>query len=710
VLGLYPGDPQPLGIEAAGVVIEVGPGVAGLAPGDRVFGLLPGSMGSSCVVDRRLIVPIPAGWGFAEAAAVPSAFLTAWFGLRDVADVRAGDRVLVHAAAGGVGMAATQLATLWGAEVFGTASPGKHYMLRAAGLEDDHIASSRTTDFAEEFRAATGGRGVDVVLNSLAGEFVDASLRLLAQGGRFAELGKTDIRTGLDVTYRAFDLVDAGPDRIQKILTEIVNLFAAGTLKHLPVLTVPFGRAREAFRLMAQARHVGKVVLTTAPYGDGTALITGGTGTLGGLVARHLVAEHGVRNLVLTSRQGAAAPSTADLVADLTAMGADVRVAACDVADRDALADLLAGVEPPLTAVVHAAGVLDDGVVGSLSPERLAAVVRPKADAAWHLHELTRGVNLAAFVLFSSAAGTFGGPGQGNYAAANTALDALAEYRRSVRLPAVSIAWGPWAAESTMTGALGGGDRARISRSGIRPLESTEALALLDAACRTGSGALVAIRLDTAALVRQADRLPAVLSGLVRPPARVRHTGAAALLKRLAGLAGDQQRRAVLDVVRGHAAAVLGHTRASAVDSSRGFLDAGFDSLTAVELRNRLRDASGLRLAATVVFDHPTPDALARHILEELMVPAQAPAGQGDRGGDPDGELRRAIANISLDRLREAGLLDDLSRLAGVAPPPTHPTDAKGPQGDPAGLLDSLESMGIDDLLKIANDDQLRMD
>ncbi|MDB1090388.1 SDR family NAD(P)-dependent oxidoreductase [Streptomyces sp. ACA25] len=713
VLGLYPGDPQPLGIEAAGVVTEVGPGVDGLVPGDRVFGLLPGSMGSSCVADRRLMVLVPAGWGYAEAAAVPSAFLTAWFGLRDVADVQPGDRVLIHAAAGGVGMAATQLAKLWGAEVFGTASPGKHDVLRAAGLAHDHIASSRTTDFAGEFKAATAGHGVDVVLNSLAGEFVDASLGLLAPGGRFAELGKTDIRTGLDVSYRAFDLVDAGPDRIQEILVEVVDLFAAGALTRLPVRTVPIGRAREAFRLMAQARHVGKVVLTTAPYGDGTALITGGTGTLGGLVARHLVAEHGVRNLVLTSRQGAAAPGAADLVADLTAMGADIRVAACDVADRDALAALLAGIEPPLTAVVHAAGVLDDGVVGLLTPARLAAVLRPKADAAWHLHELTRGADLAAFVLFSSAAGTFGGPGQGNYAAANTALDALAEYRRAGGLPAVSLAWGPWAAESTMTGGLGGGDRARMTRRGVRPLASDEALALLDAACRTGSGALVALRLDTAALVRQAAPLHALLGGLVRPPARAPRTDAAALPARLAGLGEDQRRRVVLDVVRGHAAAVLGHARASAVDSTRGFLDAGFDSLTAVELRNRLRDATGLRLAATVVFDHPTPDAMARHVLEGLAVPSTAPsqAPAGERDGDPDGELRRAIAAIPLDRLRAAGLLDDLSRLAGVAvPAPTRTTDSNGAQAGPPALLDSLESMGIDDLLKIANDDQLRRD
>ncbi|CUW26407.1 Phenolphthiocerol synthesis polyketide synthase type I Pks15/1 [Streptomyces reticuli] len=715
VLGLYPGAPQPLGIEAAGTVTETGPGVTDLAAGDRVFGLLPGSMGSAAVADRRLLAPVPDDWSFTRAAAVPSAFLTAWFALHDVARVRAGDRVLVHAAAGGVGMAAVQVARLLGAEVFATASPGKHGVLRGMGLDEAHVASSRDTGFADRFPR------MDVVLNSLAGEFVDASLRLLGPGGRFVELGKTDLRDPAGITYRAVDLADAGPDRIQEMLTDLLALLAAGDLAHLPVRGVPMGRAREAFRFMAQARHTGKLVLTTAPYGDGTVLITGGTGTLGGLVARHLVTEHGVRDLLLVGRRGTEPPA----VADLRAAGARVRVAACDVSDRAALGALLADVEPPLTAVVHAAGVLDDGTLASLTPERLTAVLRPKADAAWHLHELTAGTDLSAFVLFSSAAGTFGAPGQGNYAAANTALDALAEHRRARGLPAVSLAWGPWAAESAMTGGLSGGDRARMTRAGVRPLTAAEALALLDAACRTTSGALAALRLDTAALTAGPGAPHALLRDLVRRPAGPAREDTAAqpaLPERLAGLGEEQRRRAVLDVVRRGAAAVLGHTRVSAVDTARGFLDLGFDSLTAVELRNRLTEATGVRLAATVVFDHPTPAALARHLLTELAPRIQAARTAAPAAGDPDAELRAAIAAIPLDRLRQAGLLDELARLAGLAvPPQDHPAQqqpapddhaddpADGPEDDgPDELMDALDDMSIDDLIRIAHDERPR--
>ncbi|MGV9762030.1 SDR family NAD(P)-dependent oxidoreductase, partial [Streptomyces tricolor] len=573
----------------------------------------------------------------------------------------------------------------------------------------------RDTGFADRFPR------MDVVLNSLAGEFVDASLRLLGPGGRFVELGKTDLRDPAGITYRAVDLADAGPDRIQEMLSDLLALLAAGDLAHLPVRGVPMGRAREAFRFMAQARHTGKLVLTTAPYGDGTVLITGGTGTLGGLVARHLVTEHGVRDLLLVGRRGTEPPA----VADLRAAGARVRVAACDVSDRAALGALLADVEPPLTAVVHAAGVLDDGTLASLTPERLTAVLRPKADAAWHLHELTAGTDLSAFVLFSSAAGTFGAPGQGNYAAANTALDALAEHRRARGLPAVSLAWGPWAAESAMTGGLSGGDRARMTRSGVRPLTAAEALALLDAACRTTSGALAALRLDTAALTAGPGAPHALLRDLVRRPAGPAREDTAAqpaLPERLAGLGEEQRRRAVLDVVRRGAAAVLGHTRVSAVDTARGFLDLGFDSLTAVELRNRLTEATGVRLAATVVFDHPTPAALARHLLTELAPRIQAARTAAPAAGDPDAELRAAIAAIPLDRLRQAGLLDELARLAGLAvPPQDHPAQqqpapddhaddpADGPEDDgPDELMDALDDMSIDDLIRIAHDERPR--
>ncbi|WP_327682117.1 type I polyketide synthase [Kitasatospora sp. NBC_00458] len=368
----------------------------------------------------------------------------------------------------------------------------------------------------------------------------------------------------------------------------------------------------------------------------GTVLVTGATGTLGALVARHLVVGHGVRHLVLASRRGADAPGAAELVAELTGAGASVTVEACDVADREALAALLARIpaQAPLTGVVHTAGVLDDGVVESLTPERLDTVLRPKLDAAWHLHELTEHLDLSAFVLFSSVAATFGAPGQGNYATANAFLDGLAQHRRAKGLPAVSLAWGLWAEASGMTGALGDGSVQRMARSGLRGLSSREGLELFDAACSGGEAVSVPARLDLAVFRSQAAAsggVPALLRGLVRVPVRrassvVGGQDAVVVLKgRLAGLSEVEQRRVLLDLVCGEAAAVLGHATADAVGAELGFLDAGFDSLTAVELRNRVNAATGLRLPATLIFDYPTPAALTQHLQSEIVDDGPAP-------------------------------------------------------------------------------------
>ncbi|WP_230424272.1 type I polyketide synthase [Streptomyces radicis] len=639
-----------LGGEGAGVVVDVADDVTQLKAGDRVMGLLPGSFGPTAVADHRMLVRIPRGWSFVQAATAPIAFLTAAYGLRDLGRLRAGETVLVHAAAGGVGMAAVQLARHWGAHVLGTASPAKWHALRAAGLPDEHIASSRTLDFEDAFRAATGGRGVDVVLNSLAGEFVDAGQRLLAGGGRFVEMGKTDIREGAardDVTYRAFDLIEAGPDRVRELLHEVLDLAEAGVLTPLPTTTWDVRRAPEALRYLQQARHIGKIVLTVPPppltalSPDGTVLITGGTGTLGRAVARHVVAAHGARHVLLVSRSGPAAEGADELVAELAELGASATVAACDTAERDQLAALLDSIpaQRPLTAVVHTAGVLDDGVLGSLTPERLARVMRPKVDAAWHLHELTRGRDLAAFVLFSSAAGLLGGPGQGNYAAANAFLDALALHRRSLGLPAVSLAWGLWAERSGMTGGLGHEDVARMRQAGIEELTTEEGLALLDAALAAGETLLAPIRLRTATLRARAalDEAPLLLRGLVRSATRrrlPRATGDGGP-GRYAHASADE----LLALVRAQASAVLGHDTTEAVGAERAFKELGFDSLTAVELRNRLNAATGLRLPSTAVFDHPTPHALAAELRALLgpgepqraaEPPALAPVAPGD--------------------------------------------------------------------------------
>ncbi|WP_345639030.1 SDR family NAD(P)-dependent oxidoreductase [Streptomyces thinghirensis] len=632
-LGMYPGEAV-LGGEGAGVVVEVGPGVTGLAPGDRVMGLLENGFGPLAVADRRKLVRMPRGWSFEQAASVPIVFLTAYYGLHDLAGLRAGQSVLVHAAAGGVGSAAVQLARHWGAEVFGTASPGKWEALRAAGVAEDHLASSRDLGFRDRFRATTGGRGVDVVLDSLAGEFVDASLDLLPRGGRFLEMGKTDIREATEVAatrpgvdYQAFDLVEAGPERIQELLTELVALFESGALEPPRLKVWDVRHAPEAFRFLSQARHIGKVVLTMprALDPEGTVWISG-TGSLGGLTARHLVSAHGVRHVLLTSRRGGDAAGMPELVSSLRELGAEVTVAACDAADRDAVRAVLDTIAPdrPLTAVVHTAGVLDDGVVSALTPERLDTVFAPKVDAAWNLHELTRDLDLAAFVLFSSAAGTFGNPGQGNYAAANAYLDALARHRRAQGLPATSFAWGLWAYGSEMTARLDDADLRRTERSGMLGLTAESGMALLDAGLDAADAALVPAVLDLAHL-RAASTgapVPPLLRGLVRP-GRQTVSGAAPAIgspaDRLAALPADERERFLVDLIRGHAATVLGHASPDTVDATRAFKDTGFDSLTAVELRNRLGTATGLRLPATVVFDHPNPIALARQVRTLLL-------------------------------------------------------------------------------------------
>ncbi|WP_079163351.1 type I polyketide synthase [Streptomyces sp. RTd22] len=378
--------------------------------------------------------------------------------------------------------------------------------------------------------------------------------------------------------------------------------------------------------------------------GSGTVLITGGTGGLGAVVARHLAAEHGVRDLLLLSRRGLSAPGAGDLVGELAGLGARAQVVACDVADREALAEVLAGHD--VSAVVHSAGVLDDGIIGRLTPERVDAVLRPKADAAWHLHELTQGLDLSAFVVFSSAAGTFGSAGQGSYAAANAFLDALVRYRRDRGLPGVSLAWGPWEQTDGMLGELSAVDRERMHRSGFPPLSVEQGVALFDAALATADPVLLPVRLDLPALRARAE-VPPRLRALVRSR---RAAGRAAtdpgLVQRLAGMDEAEQRDALLGLVCGHVAAVLGHDGAAAVDPSRAFRDLGFDSLTSVELRNALSTATGLRLPATLALDYPTASELAAHLHTQL-VSAEA-EGSGSILATLD-KLEQVIAKVSVD-------------------------------------------------------------
>ena len=630
VLGVYPGEAQ-IGGEGAGVVVEVGPEAGGLKVGDRVFGMMPAAFGPLTIAPAQLLVPLPADWSFEQGAGMPIAFATAYFGLRDVAGLEAGKRILVHAGAGGVGMAAVKLALQQGAEVFATASPAKWEALRELGLDQDHIASSRELEFKQRFLEQTGGEGVDVVLNSLTGELIDASLDLLPRGGRFLEIGKADLRDPErvaaehpGVVYRAYDLGEPSPARMREILAAAVDLQEDGAFAHSPIRSWDVRQARQAFRHLREGHNVGKVVLTIPQPLDPelTVLITGGTGGLGGLTARRLVESHGARHLLLVSRSGPEAEGADELAAQLEELGATVRIEACDVSRREQVEALLDSIDPahPLGVVIHTAGVLDDGTIDSLDEERLARVFAPKLDAAWHLHELTKDLDLSAFVLFSSLAGTLGTPGQANYAAANAFLDALAARRRAENLPATSIAWGGWGETGGSVGRMSEADLARMEQAGVVALSDARGLELFDRALGSGLALIVPAPFDRAALRRLAEAggLPPMLAGLATTSRRRRAAATSgSLALKLAKLSESEREPMVLELLRSEVAAVLGHGSLADIDPDRPFKEMGFDSLAAVELRNRIAAAAGLELPPAVVFDYPSPRSLAGYLVRE---------------------------------------------------------------------------------------------
>ncbi|MGW4057239.1 beta-ketoacyl synthase N-terminal-like domain-containing protein [Amycolatopsis sp. NPDC004747] len=420
---------------------------------------------------------------------------------------------------------------------------------------------------------------------------------------------------------------------------------------------------------------------------QGTVLVSG-AGVLGEIVARHLVTHHGVRNLVLASRRGLDADGAKDLVTDLAGEGADVSVVACDLADRAQVAALLDEHRP--ASVIHTAGVLDDGVIGTLTRERLAKVFAPKVDAVRHLDELTRDRDLDAFVVFSSGSGVFGSPGQGNYAAANAFLDAAMASRRAAGLPGLSLAWGLWAQATGMTAHLGGTDQARMSRGGVRPITAGEGMALFDAALGAQPPLLVPVKLDLRE-VRAGGAVPHLLRGLVRTGRRQAQGASTvddSLKRRLAGLAAPDQEALLVDLVRNQVAAVLGHAGPDAVRADTAFKDAGFDSLTSVDLRNRLRESTGLKLPATLAFDYPTPLVLARHLRDELGGGDDALSAVHARLED----VEALLGGLRLDESTKTGLTLRLqglvARCNGVLGPP-----------DDAPLADRLEAASADEVL-----------
>jgi len=629
VLGLYPGDPGPIGGDFAGIVTQLGSGVTGFEVGQRVYGFMQGAFSSRFNVPAHLLAPIPDGVSAVDAATIPAAALTVRLAF-DWAQLKPGDRVLIHAASGGVGLAAIQMAQQHGAVVFATASTYKRATLRKMGVK--YVYDSRTTDFADEILADTDGAGVDVVLNSLTNEgFLEATVRATAQNGRFAEIAKRDIWTPEqmaaarpDIAYEivALDVTTLqNPEHIKRLLTEVSDGMGRGEWTSLPAEIYPLTEARAAFRRMQQARHIGKIVLQMPnplqPRGDRSYLITGGLGAIGLHTASYL-AQLGAGDIVLTSRRAPDADAQ-QAIDDLTERyRCRIHTFAADVGDESEVAKLLERIRaelPPLAGVAHLAGVLDDALLSQQSLERFRTTLAPKAFGACHLDRLTKNDDLDFFIVSSSVSSLFGSPGQANYATANALLDGLVAQRRAQGLPATGVNFGPWAQGGMASSEAAS---ANIGAQGLIPLEPSAALSALAAVVANGTGQATVIKANwqRAAKVLGSSRPP--ILDLVLPSAVGEATGDSELLRQLQEIPVQQRAGFVTEFLQREVQNFLRLAQPPAATSR--FLDLGTDSLMAIELRNRLHSQFGgaFTINATAVFDYPTIGGLAEYLVSQL--------------------------------------------------------------------------------------------
>ncbi len=696
-LGLYPGlpdGPVALGAECAGRISAVGDGVTTLQVGDEVLAASGFAFGSHVLARAELAVPKPPTLSFEEAATLPIAFLTAAYALEHLARLSAGETVLIHAASGGVGLAAIQIARSLGARIFATAgSPEKRDFLRLLGIEA--VMDSRSLDFADEVRQRTGGRGVDVILNSLPGAAISAGLEALADYGRFLEIGKRDIyqnaHLGLqafrkNLSFFAIDLdrvLRERPALLGSLLGDIVRRVREGTLSALPQRSWPFSDAVDAFRFMQHGKHIGKLVLTShgsnvaaVPANDeplffrtdATYLIAGGLGGFGLEVARWM-ARKGAGTLVLLGRRGVQTDEAREAVAAIERLGARVIVRAADIAQPDDVATVLAEIDrsfPPLRGVIHAAMVLEDALLINLDRDLLERVLAPKVNGAWNLHAQTIGRALDHFVLFSSLSSVFGHAGQGNYAAANAFLDALAWHRRAQGLPALTVNWGYLNEVGYLArhGELG----ERLERQGVLSFTVQQALALLEKALQGEHVQVSVMRLEWSRWrgLGVTGRVSPRFAHLCRPvDGNAVETSASALPSMDAVRAAAPAERSVLigALLRDKLARVLG-TEPDRLDDQRPLLQLGIDSLMAVELRNWIEGELRVNVPIADLLRSPSLAALAE-VLAERFGPADAPAPSAPAAVEPTpvGTNGHAAASSPLEIPAESLLsqLDDLS-------------------------------------------------
>jgi len=665
-LGIYPadaGDALLLGDECSGHIISAGEGVTEFKPGDEVMAIGAGCFASHMTLSTSFVMPKPEHVTFEEASTMLSTHMTAYYALRQLGQMKSGEKVLIHAAAGGVGLAAVQLAQAFGAEVFATAgSQEKRELLRLLGVR--HVMDSRSLAFADEIMDITDGRGVDLVLNSIAGEAIAKSLSVLGSGGRFLEIGKRDIygntRIGLrpfknNLSYFAIDLSKImDPEFIGGFLAELKKLFATGRLRPLPYRTFPMGDAVEAFRYMTQARQIGKIVLSIhqakVPIdipqseiplqfkNDSTYLVTGGVGGFGLSVAQWMV-ENGARRLVLASRSALPGIEAQQTIASMEKAGATIVLAKCDVSKQEDVAwvlDEIAASGYPLRGVVHSAMVLDDGVLRQLNAERFRRVTAPKADGAWNLHQLTRDLPLDYFILFSSSSATIGNPGQGNYCAANAFLDALAYHRRQLGLPVLTVNWGLLAEVGVIT------RNARLAehfrRTGLEGLSTSNALNALGLLVRQEATQTVVWEIDwnqwlNGGMPFSKSARFSLLANAAQSKQGEGDEGAH-MRAALTAAGATERLKIVHDYLRRQLSEIL-RVPPAKLELERPLNEQGMDSLMGVELTHRIESQLGISLPASKLAAKPTIQQLTEILLESwgFAVPVAATTAPTEETG-----------------------------------------------------------------------------